>query len=751
MATNITAGIRELLSDLRSPKLIAALIQGVVIGVLVVVVQMSFANIIFSGQLAPLAMRASGLCIFGAAGLSLVTGLFSSYRTLVSDPADTTVAILSIIAAAIVATIPTASLETLFATVVAAMVSSALLTALFFWLIGKFKISNIARFIPYPVIGGFLAGSGVMLIFGSFGVMAGRSLSLATIPELMTLEMFVHWAPGVVFALCVFAIMKVKSHFLVLPISIFTGIVLFFLVVYSLGASFDQLRIDGWLPAEMPAGQLWPSITIATTQMVDWPTFFMQLPNILTICLMSLIGMILNINGIELGSHQDIDLDRELKVEAFGNLLCGLGGGSSGYATLSMSLLGPNSGTSSRVIPISSALVCLGVVFAGGEVLNYMPKPVLGGVLFLVGFFFLDEWIFSGWKRLTIFDYLIVVSIVLTIINQGFLLGIVFGLVLTTIIFLVRFTRIPVIQRSETLATQHSMQQRSVPDRVFLDGTGHECIVLTISGYLFFGSTYFVGGKVKELFDQETNLDSLILDLTQVQGFDISAMNTLQRIAQQSLSRDIRIVLAASPAGLMKLIQRNATAEAIQQFDFCNDLDTALELSEEHLLSQHRDVLNDNSADSLEARDNLFAAAVDDLDAQLQEQERFEVLLEKMDPYLVQRTLVDEEVLFQQGQAQTSIVFIIWGTISLWLSDEGHQQRKLASLGSGKIIASKVAWGDWAADYTAKAEQQAMVATMSTDAVHTMEIEVPEVALAMYKHMAEDFVNENEKSKKHGR
>ncbi len=751
MALSIMTGPKELLSDLRSPQLIAAMIQGLIIGILFVIVEISFANIIFSGELSHLATRAAGLCIFGTGVFCLTTCFFSSYRTLVSGPADIPVPILSLTAAAIAASLPTASSEIIFVTVVAAMVSSAFLSALFFWLIGNFRVSNFARFLPYPVIGGFLAGGGVLMMLGSFGVMTDRALSYDAMSALMTMEKFIHWGPGIFFASCVFGILRLKSHFLILPMAILAGILLFFLITFSLGIPLDQLRNEEWLPAQLPAGQLWPGVTLATTQLINWPVLLTQLPNILTICLLSLIGMILNINGIELGSRQDIDLDRELKVEAFGNLFSGLGGGFSGYATLSMSLLGPRSGTNSRIIPLTTALVCLFIVFAGAEILNFIPKPLLGGLIFLMGLFFVDEWIFNAWKRLTLTDFLIVVSIVLTIINQGLLVGVGLGLILTTVIFLVRFTRIPVIQRTETLVTRHSMQQRSIPDRVLLDRTGHECILLTLSGYLFFGSTYFIGTKVKELLEQETPLNSLILDLTLIQGFDVSAINTLQRIAQQSMLRNVRIVLASPPDGLMTQIERNASAKELQQLIPFPHLDEALESSEEHLLSGYRDVHNNNSTDSLDAINNLFDAAVNDLDAHLQEQERFELLLEKMEQYLEHRTLADKGILFQQGQTQQSLVFILWGTVSLMMTEDGGIRRKLASMGAGKIIASKAAWGPWVADYTAQAEHQAMIATISNEAIQAMEKEVPEVALALYKHMAEAFVSENEVSKKHGR
>jgi SulP family sulfate permease len=743
MNVHIPPGPKELFNDLRSKQMLPAIIQGLIIGAMIVIIEISFANIIFSGELAPLATRASGLCVFGAGALCLTTGLFSVFPTLISLPQDTPVALLSITAAAIVSTIPTAAPETLFATVAATMVCSSLLTALFFWLIGKFKISNFARFLPFPVIGGFLAGSGVMLLIGSFGVMTDHSLHLNSLAAFLTIDMFIHWGPGVVFALGVFLLLRVKSHFFILPAALLAGVIAFFAIVFILDIPLAQIRQDGWLTAQIPTGQLWPAFTWATTEAINVPTLVSQLPNILTICLLSLIAMLLNINGIELGAHQDIDLDRELKVEALGNLVSGLGGGFSGYGTLSLSMLGPRSNNNSRIIPVTAALVCFCVIFLGGSALSFIPKPLLGGLLFLLGLFFVDEWIFTGWKRLTPSDYLIVLTIVLTIINQGFLQGVGLGLVLTIIIFLVRFTRIPVIQRSETLATRHSMQLRSVPDRVLLESTGNECIILTLSGYLFFGSTYFIGRKVKELFEQEQPLNTLLLDLTQIQGFDISAMNTLQRIAQQAKPKGIRLALASPPKELTNLIKRNSAAEAIQQLNIYKDIDEALEASEDHLLAQHRELLSNNSSGSNSARDTLFNAAVDDLDAKLQEQERFEEMLEHMEQYIVHKSVSDGDLLVEQGKIQQQVIFILWGNISLTSCDNAGRRKKLASIGSGKMIAPKAAWGPWSANYSANAEQQAMIATLPYDAIKQMEIDVPQVAMNMYKYMAQTFDKEN--------
>ena len=45
------------------------------------------------------------------------------------------------------------------------------------WLLGFFRLSRFVRFIPFPVIGGFLAGSGWLVLIGGIDAIAGAHLS----------------------------------------------------------------------------------------------------------------------------------------------------------------------------------------------------------------------------------------------------------------------------------------------------------------------------------------------------------------------------------------------------------------------------------------------------------------------------------------------------------------------------------------------------------------------------------------------
>ncbi|WP_462325712.1 SulP family inorganic anion transporter [Desulfoplanes sp.] len=735
MPLPIANHINELFTDIRSPKLLPGLIQGFIIGAILVIVEISFASVIFSGPLSSFATRAAGMCIFGAAAMSLVSGLFSPFTTLVSLPQDTPVAILSLAAGSIAASLAAASPETRFATVTAMVMGSAMATALFFWCIGRFRLSNIARFLPYPVIGGFLAGSGAALMIGSFGVMTGTSLSWSTLPQYVTPDLFMHWGPGVAFAVVAFCLMQRTPHFLILPGSLLVGFAAFFLLVGISDLTILDLRAKGWLLATMPSGQIWPGFTLETAGSIHWPTFIGQIPDILTVALLALVGLILNMNGIELGARQDIDLDKELRVESAGNLIASLGGGFAGYGTLSLSMLGPRSNTVTRIIPITASLVCMGVLFFGASGLSFLPKPLLGGLLFLLGSFFVVEWLLSGWKRLTPTDYLIVVAIVVTIVAKGFLIGVSLGLGLTIIIFMFRFTRIPVIRGEHTLASIRSSTQRSVPDQSILSLHGRDCRVFKLTGYLFFGSTYFLGKQVKELLEGDILTRRIVIDLERIHGFDISAVSTFQRMGQQCLAKNTYITLAAPPERLVRLLEKNASSEVMQRFVFCEDVDLALEKAENEILRIYHQYLDD-TREGGKAREELFRAAADELDDHLERQERLEEILERMETSIERRMLTADEVLVHEGTPSSHVFFVLWGSVSLFVDDEQGNPRRIGVLGPGRIITPHVTWKSRPAAYTARVEQQAMVAAISRENLTALEHRDQETAMFFYKFMA---------------
>jgi SulP family sulfate permease len=187
-----------LAEEFRPGQLVRSLTTGFLIYILEVIVVISFAALIFSGELSSQLPYGIGLVLAGDALLCFFIAFFSSYSGSIAVEQDAPGAILALSAAAIVAALPMGSgQEERFSTVVVMIVVTTLTTGLFFILLGTYKLGGFVRFLPYSVIGGFLAGTGWLLTVGGVGVM----VEVSPILNLLQPNLLIRWLPGVILGL----------------------------------------------------------------------------------------------------------------------------------------------------------------------------------------------------------------------------------------------------------------------------------------------------------------------------------------------------------------------------------------------------------------------------------------------------------------------------------------------------------------------------------------------------------------------
>ena len=174
------AGRGRMAERRRSERALASVTAGVVIGVVEVVLAISFAALVFGGYLAQFLPDGIGLYLVAAAITLAIFAWRAGARGVVGGLQGTVVAVLAVVAT-------TTALHTFgssnraFVTVVAATMVVTVLTGIAFLVIGTFKRGNLIRFVPYPVVGGFLAGTGWLLLKGGIYVASGEEVHLSTI------------------------------------------------------------------------------------------------------------------------------------------------------------------------------------------------------------------------------------------------------------------------------------------------------------------------------------------------------------------------------------------------------------------------------------------------------------------------------------------------------------------------------------------------------------------------------------------
>ncbi|MGZ8601411.1 MAG: SulP family inorganic anion transporter, partial [Actinomycetota bacterium] len=293
--------------------MLAALAGGVVIGAVEVVLAISFAALVFGGYLAYYLSQGIGLYLVAAAVTLAILAWRAGSRGVVGSVQDAAAAVLAVVAST-TALDAFGSLDRAFLTVVAATVVVTLLTGVTFALLGVFRLGNLVRYVPYPVVGGFLAGTGWLLFKGGIGVAASVQPYWRTIDDLTRQEDLKRWIPALVFGIVLLVVTRVVHRPLVIPGMIGLGLVLFAVGVLVTGASLDEVEEGLWLLGPFPPGELWEAGTVqeALTD-ADWSAVLEQVAGIATTVFVAVIAALFNISGIELVLRTDLDTNRELR------------------------------------------------------------------------------------------------------------------------------------------------------------------------------------------------------------------------------------------------------------------------------------------------------------------------------------------------------------------------------------------------------------------------------------------------------
>jgi SulP family sulfate permease len=550
--------------------------------------------------------------------------------------------------------------ERLFVTVMMVIMMTTALTGAVFFLLGTLKLGSLVRFLPYPVIGGFLAGTGWLLLKGALYVMADVPFDLAHLPDVFHASILVKWLPGVGFGVALLLISRRYRHFLIMPLTIIAGVGLFFLVLALTGTSIADAGVRGWLLGPFPRGALWQPFTPADAQHFQWSALTGQIGwNMGTIFLFGTISLLLNATGLELAVRRDVDVNRELVSAGIGNVLTGASGGIIGFHSLSCTALNHRIAPNSRLTGIFAAILCGITVFFGASMLSFFPKFLAGGLLFFLGLSFLVEWVYDAWRTLPKAEYALVLVILCIVGTVGFMEGVFAGLIMTVIIFVINYSRINVVKHTLTGSTFQSMVGRAVVDRRILQEKGEALVIFKLHGFIFFGTANALYQQLREriIAPGPSAAQFLVLDFRLVTGLDSSALNSFTKLKQLAETQGVALVLTHLSPDIQRLFSRQGyIREGDQVVRVFRDVDAGVEWCEEQILMAE-ETANDTAT---HAQDNgeLLESTFDDIMKSLEQQERFEVVVEELRPYLERQDRRAGEYLIRQGELPEALYFV---------------------------------------------------------------------------------------------
>lgn len=709
-ADSSTAG--RLRAELRPDRLIPALLAGVLIGAMEIALAASFASLIFSGDLSPYLSRGIGMALFsGMVGLAVVA-LLSSSPSIIGGNQDAPAAIVAVSTAAVAVAL--AGSEATFPTVALVVGLTTLATGLFMLGLGTFKLAGLVRYLPYPVAGGFLAGTGWLLLTGGISTMSGLPFTLDGLRDLFQPDILIYWLPGVLVGLLILFLSGRFRHYLFMPGIIIAIILVFFAVAWLFGLSPAELSANGWLLGPFPEGRLWQPLNAAELAQVDWSVIWPQLPNLFAAVVISVIALLLNASGLELAMRADIDLNREMQAAGAANMVAGAGMGLTGYQQLGLSALAIRLGVASRLAGLIAAVVSGAVLLLGGDILGMLPKIVFGALLTYLGLSFLWEWVVQAWSRLPRIDFIIVQMILIVIAAFGFLQGVAIGIVAAIVMFVVSYSRTSVIKHELTGITYRSRVTRSETDRARLESLGEQAYFLQLQGFIFFGTAHSLLERVRARV-RSTPTRYVAIGFRQVNGLDSTALLSFDKMRQLAVERGLILILAELSPELRQRFKQGGVNEEPGVLHFTDDLDRAAEWCEDQLC------FSDESLDS-------DRTLVEHLNALIPGEQ-----VERLVGYLERRVVPAGEYLIRQGDDADYLFLVESGQVTAQLELDNRAPFRLETMRGGRVVGELGFYLNTKRSAAVVTDEPSVVYILSRSILHQIEEQDPEAAYALHR------------------
>jgi SulP family sulfate permease len=692
--------------DSSKNQLVPSVVGGVVSGFYVVIFMFSYAALIFSGDLAQFMSNGIGALLVGAVVIALVSGLMSQIPGLVAAPNDNPVAITAIMAIAIAEAMPKgASPETIYTSIVVAIGVTSLLCGVVFIVVAKLNLASFVRFIPYPVIGGFLAGTGLIIFRGSFVASADVPLTLATLGDLLSADVAKLWIPALLFGILMMAVLMKFSHFLIVP-----GVVIVALSIFHgwralSGMSIAEAADAGWLLQTVSSGGIWKPISISAVQAAEWPIILAQGGTIATLIIIGVIAVLLNSTALESAFGTDVDMSRELMATGTANVIAAFGGSVAGYHYVGMTTLMEKMGASSRLVGVMIAVVgVFGLIF-GPSFIAYVPKFLLGGLAFFIGLAFLYDWVYESIRKLSKLDVGIILLIMVSMTIWGPLQGVFVGLVATVILFVINYSRINVIKHSFTGVSLHSSVDRPRDHRRILHDNGKQISIVRLQGFVFFGTASRLLDQIRVGSEgDDSPLRYVILDFQQVSGLDSSALHVFVKMKQIAKDKDMEIIYADVNEATERTFRSETFIDGSPLVEhYYRDLDHALEYAEDQVLKQ----FDCTPAVDQHPLDEWLTTHLGDAEAA----KYVESLLRPL-------TVQAGESVVKEGEKAKALYFVEKGKLTVQLEQAEGTSLRLRTIGAGSVVGAAAMFMD-----EAHHNQLATVTVDETATLHMLPVE----------------------------
>jgi len=550
------------------------------------------------------------------------------------------------------------------------------------FLFGTIGGGRLIKYIPYPVVAGYLSGVGVLIFLSQvpklFGLPKGTPLwdGFAS-PALWKTS-------GLIVGIVTMIVMALASRITRAVPSAILGLLAGILAYFGLSPFYPELLSVTGNPlvigpisgtGSVSLGALmdrWSAITTLT-----FADLHLILIPALTLSVLLSIDTLKTCVVIDALTRSRSNSNRELIGQGLGNLASAFTGGMPGAGQMGATLVNINSGGTTRLSSILEGVFALVAFALLGGLVAWVPIAGLAGILIVVAYRMVDPNIFHLLRqKSTIFDFVVVTAVVVTAISYNLIAAAGVGLGLAILLFLREQIRGSVVRR-KTYGNQTFSKKRRLPEETaVLEQKGDQTAICELQGSLFFGTT-------DQLFTElESDLKTkkyVILDMRRVQSVDFTATHMLEQIEAHLAARKGLLIFTHLPPNLptgqdlQTYFDQVGLVKPSRNVKIFEELDDALEWTEDRILEE-AGLLQAGQEAPLNLHEiNLFKG----FDAET---------LRALASCVEERSYEAGQKVFKHGDDGDEIFLIRRGTVRIVMPLAGGRQHHLVTFGRGDFF-----------------------------------------------------------------
>ncbi len=532
---------------------------GITAGIVALPLALAFGIQAFSGINDPSAASLGALAgLVGATMLGFFASLFGGTHSQISGPTGP----MTVVTASLVSGAWAVSGGSI-STVLISMSLAGIFCGLFQILFGVIKIGKYVRYIPYPVLSGFMSGIGVIIILQQLYPLIGAKSNGSMIDLIVNYPSTIGENFSLIALLLGLGTIIIIQFFPLITKKVpSTLVALIIMTIIAVFCKVDETLTIGTIPSGLPM----PFFAKENVSLagLDWAVILKSsiIPGLTLAGLGSIDTLLTSVvaDNITKTKHNS---NQELIGQGAGNFIASLFCGLPGAGATMRTVVNVKSGGRTQISGMVHALFLLTVLLGLGSLVKYVPLSVLAGILITVGWGIID---FKGFKDLLKIpraDAVVLIVVFLVTVFVDLLTAVGIGMIIACILFMKRAGDLVEGSYSSAEMTNFDKESPWQDESGIPENIKHKIYIQRLNGPIFFGS---ITRFQEVMHDVPDNVKVVIIRMRLVNFMDQSGLYAMETAIKDLQARSIMVLMTIiQPQPLYMLTSMKLIPETIAE------------------------------------------------------------------------------------------------------------------------------------------------------------------------------------------